>query len=173
MAFGHAIQRRMEELRQRGGDIPEILIKHQRTAILKAVEVATERTPPNDKSGPHGTGTITGDSKAHWATDSRTEPKVTRSRENGRAETEVVLANNLYHMSFLNDGHRMDMHYVPGLIINPYTNLLERVNPELGGIIVGTQTKYVKGLYMREAALANYRGTLERGLIAEMKELTK
>lgn len=67
----------------------------------------------------------------------------------------------------------MDMHFVPGLIINPYTGLLERVDPSLGGIMVGTKTKYVRGLYMKETALSNYRGTLERELIREVKELTK
>lgn len=135
------------------------------------MEVATNLTPPNETSGSHGPGTITGETKAAWAADSQTEPEVTRS--NDKAVSTVVLANSKNWVSFLNDGHRMDMHYVPGLVINPYSGLLEKVDPSLGGITVGTQTKYVRGLYMRETALANYRGTLERGLIADTKELMK
>lgn len=171
MAHGHAIRQRMEQLRQRGADIPEILIREQEIAILRAVDTATKITPPNDSSGPHGTGTITGQSKAHWATDSQTKPTV--SEEGDKAVSKVVLANNLQHMSYLNDGHKMDMHFVPGLIINPYNGLLEKVDPSLGGIVVGTQTKFVRGLYMREAALASYRGSLDRGLYQAVRELSK
>lgn len=133
--------------------------------------MAAELTPPNDTSGPHGPGTITGETKAAWSTDSQTEPKVVQI--GNRVISTVVLANNKNWISFINDGHRMDMHFVPGLVINPYSNLLEKVDPSLGGIMVGTQTKYVRGLYMKETALSNYRGTLERGLIQEVKELTK
>lgn len=171
MAFKHAIERRMSELRQRGANIPEILESSQHLATKEAVATATRLTPPNETSGPYGNGTITGQSKAHWSTDSNTIPEIKIS--DGKTELTTTLANNLYHMSFLNDGHRMDQHFVPGLVINPYSGLLERVDPEIGGIVVGTKTTYVRGLYMREAALATYRRVLENELIKKTKELSK
>ena len=52
----------------------------------------------------------------------------------GSVKTE--LNNNMQYASYVNDGHRVDKHFVPGLIING--NLLERSPDGSGGLIVGT-----------------------------------
>lgn len=67
------------------------------------------------------------------------------------------LNNDKQYASFVNDGHRMDRHFVPGLVINPGSGLLE-FNPDgTGGIVVGTRTAYVPGLFMVDKAVEEYR----------------
>ena len=108
-----------------------------------AIWAAAEATPPvmDDLSG---VNTRTGNLKARWAKDTTLDPERT-------SEGYVtVLRNNAPYASFVNDGHRMDKHYVPGLHINPYSGYLE-YDPNIpGGITVGTKTTYVPGLYMAE-----------------------
>ena len=73
----------------------------------------------------------------------------------------TVLANNMEYASYVNDGHRMDKHYVPGLMVNPFNGMLERVPPDAGGIVVGTKTTYVEGLFMTDAAKEEYQRVLK------------
>ena len=55
----------------------------------------------------------------------------------------------------------MDRHFVPGLVINEESGLLE-FNPDgKGGIVVGTKTSYVEGLFMTEKAIKKWRETLD------------
>ena len=125
-----------------------------RNATLRAVEKATEKTPPT-MDDLKGTNTRTGQLKEHWATDSQIEP----TKSAGSYVT--VLANNMEYASYVNDGHRMDKHYVPGLMVNPFNGMLERVPPDAGGIVVGTKTTYVEGLFMTDAAKEEYQRVLK------------
>lgn len=124
----------------------------QETATLLALETAINKTPPSDGDEKiRGTGTITGTLKSAWSRDSITASK----KVNGNFIT--VLKNNEEYASYVNDGHIMDKHFVPGLIINPYSGLLEKMPEGMeGGITVGTKTKYVVGKYMKENALITY-----------------
>ena len=82
-----------------------------------------------------------------------------------------MLANNKQYASYVNDGHRVDKHYVPGLINNG--GLLERVDPDVGGIMVGTKTTYVPGLYMKEKAIGKYRSVVRKELDRRVRERMK
>lgn len=166
MAFGDSLRARIDELRKLMPEIDETIKKSQKIATAAAVEEATKLTPPNENTGPRGAGTITGQTKSNWAVASIIDPV-----ERTDGEWVTVLGNNLQHVSYLNDGHFMDQHFVPGLVINPYSGLLEKVDPSLGGITVGTQTEYVPGLYMREQALDVYRDTLDRLLLNDIRRL--
>jgi len=157
------LKQRVEVLQKRGAGISETIKRVQRNATQRAIEKATDLTPPNADTPLRGTGAITGQLKSHWATDSKTDPEVSGN------EYKTVLANNVEYASYKNDGHRMVKHFVPGLIINPHSGLLENVNPTMGGIVVGTQTSYVKGLYMKEAAKETY----EEVLLPELKKLSE
>ena len=66
---------RILQLKAAQEKIPEKLAAVAEAATLRAVETATELTPPteNDLSG---TNTRSGEMKQHWATDSRTKPEV-------------------------------------------------------------------------------------------------
>lgn len=131
------------------------LRKVQEIATVAAIQTAVEKTPPLDGEDARGTGTITGSLKSAWARDSIVESKKVNSRYI------TVLANRQPYASFVNDGHVMNKHFVPGLIINPYSGLLERMPAGMeGGIMVGTKTKYVVGKYMKENALITYYKTL-------------
>lgn len=165
MAFGNALKSRLDQLSRQRKNVPEILARIQTKAANEAIRTATERTPPTaeDNDPLRGTKTRAGNLKGAWAIDSKPDALV-----NGINYTST-LANNRIYASYVNDGHRMDMHYVPGLLVNPFNGLLELSDPSAGGIIVGTKTQYVHGKYMREAAFATYRRVVENDLIAELE----
>lgn len=143
------LEERIAQLRDAEARFPGELSAIAKGATLRAVEKATELTPPtmDDLSG---TNTRSGEMKQHWASDSEVIPV-------RRGDTYVTeLNNDKQYASYVNDGHRMDRHFVPGLVINPESGMLE-YNPDgKGGIVVGTRTQYVEGLFMEEAAHEEY-----------------
>lgn len=163
-SFGSQIRKRMGELRKAGEDVPKIMAEVAEAATIEAVRVATENTPPNG-APIAGTNTRSGQMAQHWELDSQTKPVMT----GGSVQT--TLANNMQYASYVNDGHRMDKHFVPGLIENG--GLLERVDPDVGGIMVGTKTTYVKGLYMKEKAIGKYRSVVQKELDRRVRERMK
>lgn len=163
-SFGSQIRKRMGELRKAGEDVPKIMAEVAEAATIEAVRVATENTPPNG-APIAGTNTRSGQMAQHWELDSQTKPVMT----GGSVQT--TLANNMQYASYVNDGHRMDKHFVPGLIENG--GLLERVDPDVGGIMVGTKTTYVKGLYMKEKAIGKYRFVVQKELDRRVRERMK
>lgn len=163
-SFGSQMRKRLEELRKAGADVPKIMREVAEGATIEAVRVATENTPPNG-SPLAGTNTRSGEMAQHWEVDSRTAPIMTGN------SAETVLANNMQYASYVNDGHRMDRHYVPGLIKNG--SMLEKVDPSVGGIMVGTKTTYVQGLHMKEKAIGKYRTTVRKELDKRVRERFK
>lgn len=159
MAMGDGLKKRSEELAQRQQNLKLNLAKAQESAIRRAVKVATEATPPND-GGLAGTNTRSGQLADHWSLDSQMVSK------NGV----VTLANNMQYASYINDGHRMDRHFVMGLIVNG--GMIEQTD-EKEGIVVGTKTTYVEGKYMREKALKEYSTVLSKAVSKVVKELFK
>lgn len=166
MSFGDAMQRRADLLRKRGADVDQILKETAKGATIQYIRAATEKTPPT-ADGFAGTNTRSGELKAHWATDSVTEPMI--YRYSGRNEYETFGKNNVQYASYVDQGHRMDKHFVPGLIINPVTEQLEKVDPDMGGIMVGTKTSYVPGLFMSEVA----RDAYEEYALKELNRLLR
>lgn len=132
-----------------------------------AIEKATEITPPTPTDPPRGENTITGELKEGWSQDSVTIV----IHDHGKYTTE--LNNNKEYASFINDGHFLDQHYVPGLVVNVSTGLLDKVDPSLGGIIVGTKTVYIPGLYMSERAIEVYQKEIETQLDTEIERIFK
>lgn len=134
-------------------------------ATVRAAEKAAALTPPvgGDLKGTH---TRAGTMKQHWMSDSVCSPV-----RQGHAVI-TVLANNQRYASYVNDGHRMDRHFVPGLYINPYSGQLEYDPSEKAGLVVGTRTAYVPGLHMTDAARREYRRALRKGM-REIKELLR
>lgn len=161
MSFGQATRKRMEQLRKQGQNVPKIMAEVAEGATIAAVERATELTPPNG-SAIAGTGTRGGDMAQAWSVDSLTTPVMTAG------SVRTTLANNMLYASYVNDGHRMDEHFVPGLIVN--NGMLEKVSPEMGGITVGGKTPYVKGLYMKQAAIGRYRDIVRKELDKRVRE---
>ena len=101
---------------------------------------AAQKVLPDMISVAAKNATRTGELKQHWATDSKIIPE----QQAGQYVTE--LNNNKEYAYFVNDGHRMDKHFVPGLYVNPASGLLEYdpSRKDEVGIMVGTQTQYVE-----------------------------
>lgn len=157
--FGDDIQKRLNELQKAADGIPVIIGRTAFNATRRAVQKAVESTPPNT-GGLAGTNMRTGAMAQAWVTDSQVIPV------NGR----TVLANNQQYASYVDKGHRMDKHFVPGLIING--GLLERAaDGDDGGIMVGVRTTYVKGLYITDKARKEYETAVVEILDREVKKL--
>ena len=149
-SFGSQIRKRLEELRKAGQDEPQIMAEVAEGATVAAVQVAVQNTPPNG-SAIAGTNTRSGQMAQHWELDSQTKPVMT----GGSAQTS--LRNDMQYASYVNDGHRMERHFVPGLVINENSGMLERNPDGKGGIVVGTKTSYVEGLFMTEKAIERWK----------------
>ena len=158
-SFGSQMRKRLAELRRAQQDIPAIIAEVAEVATLAAVEKAAENTPPNGGaklSGPH---LRTGEMAQSWATDSVTTPN--------RGKT--LLANLQQYASYVNDGHRMDKHFTSHLAIEG-GQLVGKPDGD-GGLVVGTKTQYVPGLYMKEKAIGVYRDTVRRMLQQKVREV--
>lgn len=171
-----SLQQRLQQLKKAQANLPKILGDAAKGATLRAIEAAADATPPKPGTGrdPYiGTNTVTGELKAHWATDSKAEP--VGGGISGGNTFVTVLANNLEYASYVNDGHRMDRHFVPGLYIG--NNGLLEYDPYYaeggGGLVVGTKTRYVKGEFMTDKAREAYEKTILFELDKATKELLK
>ena len=156
-SFGATIRKRLNKLRELGEDVPKIVDEVNTDAAIEAVRVATENPPPN-AGRLMGTGARTGQMAQHWTLDSETDSK----------DGVAFLRNNMQYASYVNDGHRMDQHFVPGLTVN--NGMIERIHAEDGGIMVGVRTKYVRGYYMKEKAIGKWRTVVRRELDKRIKE---
>ena len=150
------LRERMRQLETDRASIESKIMSAMENATMRAVEKATELTPPtqNDLSG---TNTRSGEMKQHWETDSRTRPVKSGSTYS------TLLADDKNYAAYVNDGHRMDRHFVPGLVINE-NGVLEMNPDEKGGIVVGTKTAYVPGLHITDEAIKTWRDTLRQEL---------
>ena len=161
--MSYTLEERAEMLKKMVEKYPDRLAKIAKDATLRAVEKAAELTPPTGDDLA-GTNTRTGEMKAHWASDSQIVPQ---RRGNNFVTT---LANNKEYSSYVNDGHRMDRHFVPGLYVNPGSGLLEYDPAADVGLVVGTKTFYVEGIHMVDEAKKEYERVAEDGLKRLLKE---
>lgn len=165
MELGEGLRRRLAELEKLAPDIPKRLAAIAEDASIRAVDEAVALTPPNTFAHGElrGVNMISGELAQHWATDSQTVPEA--SGEN----LTTVLANDMEYASYVNDGHRVDRHFVPGLYIDEETGLLSRDLARKGGLVVGTKTTYVEGLHITDKAIDKYDEVVR----AELEQLTR
>lgn len=161
-SFGSQMRKRLAELNRAGQNVPKIMMEVAEGATIEAVRTAVENTPPNGGADIAGTNMRSGDMANHWQTDSQTTPVYS----GGTVKTQ--LKNDMQYSSYVNDGHRVDKHFVPGLIVNG--DLLEKSSDGSGGIMVGTKTTYVKGKYMKQKAIGKYRTVVRRELDKRVRE---
>lgn len=159
MELGDALQRRMEELAKRQPMIDRRFAAIAEGATLRAIKEAQDHTPHNTfgEGEQRGVHMITGGLAQHWSTDSQTAPV-----RSGSTYT-TTLANDKDYASYVNDGHRMDRHFVPGMYVGD-DGLLSMDPARDVGMMVGTRTKYVPGLYMREKGVDKYSDVAESEL---------
>lgn len=165
MSYQVSLQKRLQELKKAHENLPDALYQIQKNAAQRAVEVATEATPP--KAGRlAGPNMLTGELKQHWATDSQVEPDVSGNKLTS------YLANNKEYASYVDQGHRMDKHFVPGLYIDENGQLARDLSAKVG-LVVGTKTKYVKGEFMVDKAKEAYEKAVLAQLDDEIERLFK
>ena len=170
MRYTVNLQKRIQELKKKQADLPAILENVARRATEDAIQATKDATPPKAGTGrdPYrGENTVSGKLKDHWGNDSETTPV----RNGNRFET--VLGNNVNYASYVDKGHRLDEHFVPGLYVDPRTGILTRNPDGKGGIVVGTKTKYVKGEFMADKGKAAYEESVLKQLDMEIKRLMK
>ena len=165
MSYTVTLQQRIQQLKKAQANVPEILRRTAKQATLRAIEAAQAATPPKAGRLP-GTHTVTGELKQHWPTDSNAEPVVTG------AKYETLLANNKDYASYVNNGHRMARHFVPGLYIDENGQLNYDPSAKVG-LVVGTKTQYVKGEFMTDKAKEAYERAVLSTLDKEILELFK
>ena len=167
MSYQVSLQRRLQELKKAQQSLAPTLIKVAKGATQRAVEAAQDATPPKAGTGRlGGTNTITGELKEHWATDSVVEPMVS----GGKYRTE--LNNDKDYASYVDQGHRMDKHFVPGLYVDENGQLNYDPAAKVG-LVVGTKTKYVKGEFMADKGKEAYEKAVLTELDKEIKRLFK
>lgn len=162
----------LTKLQKAQADLPQIVSEGVRLATIRAVERTTEATPPKDDTGrgPYmGVNTVTGELKQSWAADSVVDPKI--SAIPGGMLLQTALKSHVQYASYVNDGHRMDRHFVPGLYIDPESGLLSYDPAADVGIVVGTKTPYVKGEFMVDKGVKAFVASLEEELGVRVKEL--
>lgn len=167
MSANISLQRRLGQLHKLKQDIPGIIRETMETATNAAITAAAEATPPKTGTGRGiaiGTNTTSGQLKGAWQRDSKPTPE---QRGN---EFVTELNNNQEYASYVNDGHRMDRHFVPHLYINPDSGLLEYDERMDVGIVVGTKTKYVKGEFMVDKAKKAFEDTITAELDKKISE---
>lgn len=150
--FGAETRRYLKRLQKAGAKVREIIIEAAEVATVAAVETAAEHTPPNGGAPIRGVNTRTGEMSQSWATDSQTTPTVS-----GETIT-TMLCNNKQYASYVNDGHRMDKHFTTHVAIE--NGMLVGKPDGTGGLMVGTKTSYIPGLYMKEKATGKYKTTV-------------
>ena len=157
-----------KKLQQLQADLPRILQRTAKLATMKAVEVAAEATPPKagtGRGGYIGKNMLTGELSAAWNKDSIKEPiKVGNSYI-------TILGNNQSYASFVENGHVLNKHFVPGLYIEKAKGVLAReTDPEKKvGLVVGTKTRWVKGEFMAEKGKRAYQKAIESLLRKEIE----
>lgn len=157
-----------KKLQQLQADLPRILERTAKQATMKAVEVAAEATPPKagtGRGGYIGDNMLTGELSAAWDKDSIKEPiKVGNSYI-------TILGNNQEYASFVENGHVLNKHFVPGLYIDKAKGVLAReTDPEKKvGLVVGTKTRWVKGEFMAEKGKRAYQQAIESLLRKEIE----
>lgn len=167
MSYTVTLAQRIQQLKKAQADLPDILSNAAKEATQRAVEATMDATPP--KAGGDrlpGVNTVTGELKAHWETDSVTEPQ----KVGGGYVT--FLANDMEYASYVNNGHRMDRHFVPGLYVDENGQLNYDPAAKVG-LVVGTKTTYVKGEFMVDKGKEAYQEALKNILDAEIERRLK
>ena len=150
--FGAETRRYLKRLQKAGVKVRELVIDAAKTGTMAAVETAAEHTPPNGGAPIKGVNTRTGELAQSWATDSQTTPTVSGDT------ISTALCNNKQYASYVNDGHRMDKHFTTHVAIE--NGMLVGKPDGTGGLMVGTKTSYIPGLYMKEKATGKYKTTV-------------
>lgn len=165
MAFGDGLKDMLRQYKEMQPELAAAVPKQLSLTTAFIIQKAKEYTPPTETEKYNANAH--GDLKAHWDQDSSTT-----TIQSGNTYTTVV-ANNLQYASYVENGHRMDKHFVPGLFIVDGVLVYDAAMATVGGITVGTMTKYVRGAYMLERAIREGESHLQQGMRRVLMETVK
>lgn len=168
MAIGTDMRRFTEKIKSIQRYVSEQTKKNVKDACYEMVAKAKERTPPHEGEE-RGKNTVTGNMARHW--DSSYE-----ILEDGSIKIELF--NNVQYASYVENGHKMDKHFVPWLYIDGsgtiarhqpaesnkrskalswlFNIFFKQKRPDPGeplfGLVVGTKTTHVEPEHIVEQA---------------------
>lgn len=156
MALGDGLRARLAELEKQFPDARGRIAAIAEGATARAIETAIDLTPPNtfEDGEQRGVNMISGEMAQHWRGDSSITP-VGTTFVTVLANKAKDPKNDKEYASYVNDGHRVDKHFVPGLYIDE-DGLLSRDLERDVGLMVGTKTTYVEGLHITDKAIDAY-----------------
>lgn len=140
----------IKELKQLPGEFDKISEELLDETVSVAEVYAKDLTPA-----------VTGDAKGKWQT-----TKAYKVANGFKAR----LYNNSEHIGYINNGHRMEKHFVPGEWVgdvfdyNPFSK---------EGVVMGTKTKYVKGQFMLEKASGRAEKYMVKAAEKKIEELKR
>lgn len=136
MSIRDDLRKLRKDVQRIRANVKSIVRDNVRVAASEMQLKAKEETPPHEGQE-RGLNTVTGNMAAHW----KASYVFT-----GEMDCTVRLSNNVQYASYVENGHRMNKHFVPWLYIDD-SGLLSRRIPEPGeplfGLVVGTKTEYV------------------------------
>lgn len=148
MGIGNDIRAYSNRIKEIQKHVSKQTKRNVKDACYEMVARAKECTPPHEGEE-RGRNTVTGNMARHW--DSSFDIR------NGNIN--VTLYNNVQYASYVENGHKMDKHFVPWLYIDG-TNTIARHQPAPGeplfGLVVGTKTKYVKPEHIVDKAKSRF-----------------
>jgi hypothetical protein len=131
------------------------VIRNAKTACAAMEEAAKEHTPNSNDGKQRGFNVISDSLRNSWIAE------YIKSRKRGEIGT-VTLSNSKPYAPFVQYGHKVSRHFVPWLYIDGNVLSYEtNHNQPLFGLIVGTKTKYVKGVDMITPAIEAFNKTFD------------
>jgi hypothetical protein len=105
---------------------------------------AKEHTPHPGDGKRRGFNVITGELSAHW------EARFIAADPGSSYLGNVTLTNDMDYASYVQNGHRLTRHFVPWLYVDGMGTISYETNhaQPMFGMVVGTKTKYIKGVDM-------------------------
>lgn len=136
--------------------IREGAIRNAEDACDVMVLAAREATPHEGDGKRRGQNVITGELEAHW------EAEFIR-KETKSSLGKVVLHNDMDYASYVQNGHKLKRHFVPWLYVDGMGTISYEVNhaQPMFGLVVGTKTKYVKGVDMVGPAIKAFNESFD------------
>ena len=160
--FGSAMRKRFAKLREAGEDVRRIMADVNREATEAAVTAATQATPPNGGAPIKGVNTRTGNLSRKWSKDSVIDPAWVGTG------WETHLKNSAPYVTYVNDGHRMDRHFTVHVALEG-GQITGKPDGD-GGMMVGTKTTYIPGLYMKEKGIGKWKTVVRFELDKRVRE---
>jgi hypothetical protein len=161
----HIDNKLAKQLRELGKKSKSALKKYREGVIKNAEDAcdvmalaAKEHTPHPGDGKPRGFNVITGELSAHW------ESRFIAADKGSDYLGTVTLTNDMQYASYVQNGHRLTRHFVPWLYVDGMGTISYETNhaQPMFGMVVGTKTKYVKGVDMVGPAIKAFNESFKK-----------